>query len=73
MTKQRTRIGLPVAFVLEPSVPDDLVPMGDGVRLYSASQKMVVNAEACFFSEIVQSDDTPQPDRPSLPPGPPTP
>jgi len=59
--KQRSTPGVTVGWILDPSMPPDLVPMGDGVRLYSATTRTIVFAEACFFAELVASDDTPQP------------
>lgn len=69
--KQRTAVGTPIGFDLDPRVPDDLIPMGDGIRLYSPSKKMIINAEACYFEEVIADDATPQPGR--VPPTPPTP
>ncbi len=62
--RQKTPPGTTVGFILGSTVPPDAVPMGDGMHLYSASRREVLNWEACIEAEIPM---------PGSPPGPPPP
>ncbi len=51
--RQLSPPGTVVGQKLDPSLPDDCVPMGDGRSIYSPSTRTVYNAEACVVNDLV--------------------
>lgn len=68
MARQRSKPGAVLGHKLVTAdVPPDSVPMGDGRHLYSASQRLVINWEACIEDDVVQPGTPPTPPTPPVP------
>lgn len=50
-TKAGGRLGTKLKYI-----PDDAVPFGDGINLYSPSEKSLYNADACRDALIVEGE-----------------